>query len=163
MKIRLATKEDMNQVVVLIAKFRVEHKAIKGIKSAINTDQARIEFIEYLESAFPIYLAIDENEQILGYIVCRVDDDVVWVESIYVNETERRNGVALKLFSKAEEVATDLGGDTLYNWVLPNNDKIISFLSKQGYNVLNMIEIRKPYDKEKITNRIDVGNHHYLY
>ncbi|MBI9014667.1 MAG: GNAT family N-acetyltransferase [Clostridiales bacterium] len=163
MNIKMATKKDLDQVAALIAQFRLEHKLIKGIKSTLNVNQAKIEFIEYLESDFPIYLATDDEERVLGYIVCRVDDDVVWVESIFIIEAERRNGIALSLYQKAEELVTDLGGDTLYNWVLPNNDKIINFLSKQGYDVLNMIEIRKPHKSETLSNRIHVGDHQYLY
>ena len=162
MNIRKATKKDLDQVAALIAQFRLEHKLIKGIKSTLNIDQAKIEFMEYLESGFPIYLATDD-EKVLGYIVCRVDDDVVWVESIYIVEAERRNGIALSLYKKAEEIVADLGGETLYNWVLPNNDKIIKFLSKQGYDVLNMIEIRKLNKNEKLINQINVGDHQYLY
>jgi hypothetical protein len=37
----------------------------------------------------------------------------------------------------------ELGGDTLYNWVLPNNYRSIPFLKKHGYDVLNLIEVRK--------------------
>jgi len=163
MNIRIATHNDVDQVAALIAQFRQEHKLIKGIKSTLNIDQAKIEFYEYLESDFPIYLATDDEEKALGYIVCRVDATVVWVESIYIIEAERRNGIALTLYKKAEEIVSELGGDTLYNWVLPNNHKIINFLSKQGYDVLNMIEIRKQHKDEKLVNEINVGEHYYLY
>lgn len=162
MNVRLATKNDLDKVAALIAQFRLEHKQIKGIKSTLNIDQARIEFLEYLDSNFQTYLAINDDDA-LGYIVCRVDEEVVWVESIYVVEAERRNGVALSLFNTAEEIVAELGGDTLYNWVLPNNDKIIKFLSRQGYNVLNMIEIRKPYKDEKFKSLMNVGDHQYFY
>ena len=36
-----------------------------------------------------------------------------------------------------------MGNETLFFWVHPNNNKMISFLFKQGYDTLNLIEIRK--------------------
>jgi len=56
-----------------------------------------------------------------------------------------------------------LGGTTVFNWVHPNNDKMIKFLSKMGYNVLNLIEIRKPWKNEILTQKIRVENHDYNY
>lgn len=60
-------------------------------------------------------------------------------------------------------MAKRLGGDTVYNWVHPNNDKIIPFLLKRGYNVLNLIEIRKPSGNEFLTQKINVGKYEYNY
>ncbi len=41
----------------------------------------------------------------------------------------------------------------------PNNHRMISFLWKYGYTVLNLIEVRKPYPGEKLTQEIQVGDH----
>ena len=75
--------------------------------------------------------------------------DRVWVESIFVREEYRRQGVAAALHGKAEEIAASYGNDTVYNYVHPNNHRMIEFLRKRGYTVLNLIEIRKPYQNEK--------------
>lgn len=88
---------------------------------------------------------------------------MVWVESIYVESDFRQQGIASILFDKAEEKAKELGGTTLYNWIHPNNHKMIQFLSSKGYNVLNLIEIRKPLENENLTTTIQVGDHHYWY
>jgi hypothetical protein len=40
---------------------------------------------------------------------------------------------------------------------------MITFLSKIGYDVLNLIEIRKPSKNEILTQKICVGNHEYNY
>ena len=39
----------------------------------------------------------------------------------------------------------------------------IPFLKKRGYNVLNLIEIRKKRPNEKFTQRINVGNYEFNY
>lgn len=55
------------------------------------------------------------------------------------------------------------GDDTVYNYIHPNNHRMIEFLRNRGYTVLNLIEIRKPYKGEKLTQTIVVGEHEFDY
>ncbi|MBZ9689884.1 GNAT family N-acetyltransferase [Clostridium estertheticum] len=163
MIIRLAKVDDKEKIYRLIAQFRIELKQLKGITSTPKIDQAKEEFKEYIEAKFPIFVAEDNSKELLGYLVCRIDNSVVWVESLFVSNSARKNGIASKLYKKAENIAKELGSTTVFNWVHPNNDKMITFLSKMGYNVLNLIEIRKPWENEILNQKISVGNHEYKY
>ena len=146
----------------LVALFRVELRSYKGIPSKPNIEAGREEMDEYLSAQFPVYAALVGGEY-AGYVVCRIDSGVVWVESIFVKEEFRRLGVATALHSKAEEIAASYGDDTVYNYVHPNNHRMIGFLRKRGYTVLNLIEIRKPYKDEKLTQTMAVGDHKFDY
>lgn len=146
----------------MVALFRVELRSYKGIMSKPNIEAGREEMEEYLAAKFPVFAAI-VNGEYAGYVVCRVDNEVVWVESIFVREEYRRHGVASALHSKAEEIADSYGEDTVYNYVHPNNHRMIAFLRKRGYTVLNLIEIRKPYNGEKLKQVIPVGEHEFDY
>ena len=146
----------------MVAQFRVELRSYKGIVSKPNMEAGREEMEEYLSAQFPVYAALVDGEY-AGYVVCRVDSEVVWVESIFVREEYRRHGVASALHSKAEEIAASYGDDTVYNYVHPNNHRMIEFLRKRGYTVLNLIEIRKPYQGEKLTQTIMVDEHEFDY
>ncbi len=146
----------------MVAWFRVELRSYKGIVSKPNPEAGREEMKEYLAAGFPVFAAVVEGEY-AGYVVCRVENEVVWVESIFVREEFRRCGVASALHSKAEEIAASYGDDTVYNYVHPNNYRMISFLRKRGYTVLNLIEIRKPHQGEKLTQVIRVGEHEFDY
>lgn len=117
---------------------------------------------EYLVAKFPVYAAVVDGEY-AGYVVCRVDDGVVWVESLFVGEEYRRCGIASALHSKAEELAASYGDNTVYNYVHPNNHRMIAFLRQRGYTVLNLIEIRKAYPGETLTQKIPVGEHEFDY
>jgi ribosomal protein S18 acetylase RimI-like enzyme len=163
MNLRLANIDDEEKIARLIAQFRVDLKQLKGIKSIPNIEQAKEEFREYIEAKYPIFVAEENNKELLGYLVCRIDNETVWAESLFVSYDARRMGIASKLYEKAEEIAKKLGGSTVYNWVHPNNDKMITFLSKKGYNVLNLIEIRKPWENEVLTKKIAVGKYEYNY
>ena len=146
----------------MVALFRVELRSYKGIVSKPNVDAGREEMEEYLAAGFPVFAAIVDGEY-AGYVVCRVDSQVVWVESIFVKEEFRRHGVASALHRKAEDIAATYGEDTVYNYVHPNNHRMIDFLRNRGYTVLNLIEIRKPYEGEQFTQTISVGDHYFDY
>ena len=146
----------------MVALFRVELRSYKGVTSKPNIESGWEEMEEYLSAGFPVFAAVMDGEY-AGYVVCRVDSEVVWVESIFVKDEYRRQGIASALHSKAEEIAAFYGDDTVYNYVHPNNHRMIAFLRKRGYTVLNLIEIRKPYQGEQPTQTIRVGEHEFDY
>ena len=162
MKLIKVEIKDADKLAPLVAAFRTQLRSYKGIKSQPNIEAGKEEIIEFLESGFPIY-AIENNGTLTGYIVCRIDEPCLWVEHIFVREEYRRKGIATMLFEKAEEIAASMGEETIYNYVHPNNENMIQFLRSKGYTVLNMIEIRKPYNNEKLTTTIPVGNETFDY
>lgn len=162
MIIRSAKINDENKISKLIAQFRVELKSFKGIKSEIKINLAKEEFREYINANYPIYVA-ENNNELLGYLVCRIENNLVWVESLFVSNDFRRKGIASKLYKEAEKISETLGGETIFNYVHPNNDRIIKFLAKMGYDVLNLIEIRKPWKDEILTKKVRILNNLYRY
>ena len=156
------TEAAIPQAAPLAAQFRVTLKSFKGISAAPDESAGASELREYLAADFPVFAAVKDGVY-CGYIVCRVDEPRVWVESIYVHPDFRRQGIAGRLFAKAEEIAAFCGEDTVYNYVHPNNSVMIDFLRSRGYSVLNLIEIRKPYKGEKFSTKIQVDGNHFDY
>ncbi|GAA0722567.1 hypothetical protein GCM10008905_14210 [Clostridium malenominatum] len=163
MNIRLAKLDDEEKIAKLVAQFRVDLRKFKTVISSPNIEEGKEEFREYMDKKYPIFVAEDTNKELLGYLVCRIDKEIVWAESLFVSYNVRRSGIGSKLYEKAEEIAQEIGCSTVYNWVHPNNDKIIPFLSKKGYNVLNLIEIRKARENEVLTQKIGVGKYDFDY
>ena len=149
-------------VTPLIAGFRSTLLSYKGIQSEPDTEDAKEEFLGYLESGYPVFAAVEDGK-LVGHLVCRTEGPVLWVEQIYVCEDSRRKGVGSALFEKAEETAAGMGEETVYNYVHPNNAGMISFLRSKGYTVLNLIEIRKPYTGEKLSTKVHVDNEEFDY
>jgi ribosomal protein S18 acetylase RimI-like enzyme len=162
MAIRDYNNQDEQQLVQLIAEFRVELSRLKSVDTIQDLISAKEELQDYLREEFPIFVAVEKG-RIVGYLVCRIDDDVVWTESIYVSPDYRRKGIASNLHFKAVSLSTQLGGASVFYWVHPNNDSIIAFLRKNGYSVLNLIEIRGPWKGEELSNKIRVGVHEFDY
>lgn len=146
----------------MAALFRVELRSYKGITAKPDLGEGREEMEEYIAAGLPVFAALVDGTY-AGFMVCRIDGGVVWVEAIFVREEYRRRGVAAALHGKAEEIAASYGGDTVYNYVHPNNHRMIAFLRKRGYTVLNLIEIRRPHKDEKLTQTIAVGEHTFDY
>lgn len=162
MKIRLLNDTDIVETIKLIAEFRSTLSSFKNNNNGINIDSAKEELVEYQLKGYPIYVA-ECDSKIVGYLVCRIEGEVVWAESLYVLTKYRNKGIGSSLYTKAEEIAESLGSETVYNWIHPNNEKVIQFLNKQGYSVLNLIEIRKKRKDEVLTKKIKVDGHIYDY
>jgi len=105
----------------------------------------------------------EENWKTISYLVCRIDQNVVWAESLFVKPSARRKGIGSALYSQAERLVKNPDEETVYNWIHPNNTVIIHFLKKRGYNVLNLVEIRKPRSEEGNLSEIQVGDHWFKY
>ena len=146
----------------LVADFRVALLSYKGIAALPDAEAGKKEILEFLSAGFPVFAA-EEAGRIEGYIVCRIQDGLLWVEQLFVREDCRRRGVASLLFAKAEALARSLGEDTVFNYVHPNYDGVIRFLRAKGYTVLNLIEIRRPYAGERLSTTIRVGGNNFDY
>ena len=161
MTTRRARTSDKEALVRLIAEFRVALARLRGRPSEPDLGAAEGELAEYWEKDFPVYVAETRDGTLVGYLVCRVSDDVVWAESLYVRPENRRQGVGSALYEQAERLAQELGGDTIYNWVDPNNAAIIGFLRGRGYTVLNLIELRRARPDEEPEQTIRVGRYEF--
>lgn len=163
MKVRLFLLSDTSELIKLVSQFRVALAKLKGIERKINLRSAQEELEDYKEKNYPIFVAEGDQGNLLGYHVCRIQDQIIWSESLYVIPEARRKGVGSALYEKAEIIAEELGCETVYNWVHPNNSRSILFLKKRGYNVLNLIEVCKKRSREKFTQKIKVDTYEFDY
>lgn len=145
----------------LIALFRVHLRRFKNEETELDIEAAKQELRYAITDHYPIYIII-EGEKPIAYMMLRIDG-CVFVEQIYAKEGYRRLGAATLLYEQAEKVAHELGEDTLYNFVHPNNDAMMGFLRSKGYSVLNLVEVRKPYKNETLSTEYTIGNNKFDY
>ena len=162
MEIIRASAAHAQALAPLVAEFRSTLRSYKGECVPPDLPAALAEIGEYLSSGWPVFAAL-EHGRIIGYTVCRVDEPCLWVEQLFVLPDFRRRGAAGLLFDKAEELAEKMGEDTVYNFVHPNNERVIAFLRSKGYTVLNLVEVRKPYAGEKLRGKIQVDQNRFDY
>lgn len=162
MEIYTITPNEISAIAPLVADFRVALKGYKGIAAVPDIPAAETELREYLDVGYPCFAALTDGNW-AGYVVCKVEEPCVWVESIYVKPECRRTGVASQLFARAKALAASYGEEAVFNNVHPNNHAMLTFLRKRGYSVLNLIEVRKPYSGERLTRIIPVGDQRFDY
>ena len=155
-------KSNVKDIAPLLISFRKTLSLFNNINYNMTVDDAICELNEYLDKDYPIY-AIKEDDKFIAYEIIKIDGTCVWLEHIYVDEKYRKKGAASILFDVAEKKAKENGEDTIFNNVHPNNDAMIGFLKSKGYTVLNMIEIRKEYNNEKLRKGINVGKNKFDY
>jgi hypothetical protein len=124
--------------------------------------------LEYALKTFDCYFVDDGyviGNEICGAQVVGHISDLLNLFSDYKHlvVTIGNNAFREKIYKEAEKIAEELGSDTVYNWVHPNNDKIINFLKRKGYDVLNLIEVRKPRPGEQNKHKIKVDKHEFNY
>lgn len=161
MDIRLAEVKETPELAALVTLFRMELAQLRKKETQKDLQAARVELAEYQQKGYPIYVPETDQASLAGYLVCRVDGDVVWAESLFVLPEYRRQGIGSALYAEAEKLAEQLGSDTLYNWVDPVNEPIIRFLMKRGYNVLNLVELRRPAPTETLSTKVQVAGHEF--
>jgi ribosomal protein S18 acetylase RimI-like enzyme len=83
------------------------------------------------------------KNKMVGYSVLKIEDQVCWLDWLYVDPDYQGKNIASKLFDHVEEISLKLGNDQLYIWVHPDNHRMLKFLKKKGYDVLNLIEVKK--------------------
>ena len=151
-------------ITYMAAEFRRYLASLEHRTSDTDLQKAQEEIQYYLDRHYPIF-AVSVNGKYVGYAVCRTDEKTVFLESFFVREEYRRKGYGKLLFDHCQQTAEQLGNDTLYVSVHPNNDLMISFLKQQGYDVLNLIEIRRKYHGESEDEKADiqVGSHTFRY
>lgn len=161
--IRTIRPEDNEDMVQLIAQFRVTMSRFFGRAEPQNIVAAEAELAGYDDPSYKVFVAEDEEKTIIGYLVCRIHEEKVCAESLFVLPEYRRQGIGTALYKKAETLVEELDLDTVYNQVHPNNDRMIGFLLKRGYNVLNIIEVRRSRSGEAHLQRIKVGKNTFDY
>ena len=158
MVVRRASAADAAELGGLIAAFRVALAGLRGKDVSPDLAAAAKEMEGYRRRQFPIFVA-EADSGLAGYLVCRVDDKTLWAESLFVLPEHRWKGVGSALYAEAERRAAELGSETVYNWVDPDNDAVIAFLAKRGYDVLNLIELRRARRGEEPGGQVQVGRY----
>lgn len=161
--IRTIQPGDNADMVQLITQFRVTMSRYHGRAEPQDVSAAEAELARYDEPSYKVFVAENEEKKPIGYLVCRISEEKVCAESLFVLPEYRRRGIGTALYERVEELVEELDLETVYNQVLPNNDRMIGFLLKRGYNILNMIELRGPRRGETNLQRIKVGKNTFDY
>jgi GNAT superfamily N-acetyltransferase len=144
----------------LVIDMRKVMQTLNQAEKATSILAARKEAESYLSDNHKVFV-YQFNEELVAYSVIKIEDQVCWLDWLYLKPEYRGTSVASDLFDHAETFAKELGNDQLYIWVHPDNQPMLKFLKKKGYDVLNLIEVKK--EKPKSTYKIDIFDNKFRY
>jgi len=158
-------------VVILLAELRVYFGSLFNIDQKLDISSATSELEQYFtDKRFHIWVAklpeLEQEEGIIGFMVIKNEDEVSWLELMYVRPEFRRKGIGKAMVRKAEEIVKSSGQKTLYLWIHPQNDNVIHFLDKCGYNTINMVELCKDFDgngQNEQNKTLTINSHKFLW
>lgn len=145
-KIREATEGDREELLPLIRDFWNENRYSAGYEANRTLENAEEEFNKYMnKEEAGIFLAEDDN-RIVGFRSWEIQDGFYFSRELFVIPELRRKGVARKLIHHFEIWLQEKNQDKACVWVTPRNEAMIELARSEGYDVLNMIELCKPFE-----------------
>ncbi|MBN2362971.1 GNAT family N-acetyltransferase [candidate division WOR-3 bacterium] len=131
-----------SELVLMVYEFRlILHKLNKSpIEYTIK--EAFEETSEYFKDN-KIVFGLYDDDLLIGFSVLKFENDVYWLEWHFIDRKFRGFENASLLFDYTENYVLEKGAFQMYIWVHPDNRQMLRFLKKKGYDVLNLVEVKK--------------------
>ncbi len=127
--------------------FNYHRKLTKAPKKYWQSlEQSKLTLEEWIETAEFNIINIDEQE--IGFVhYIYINKTFVRLEDIYIREEFRSKGYGKKVLNTLDEKLKNEGVIACSVNVIPRNESALKFYIDNGFDHLNMIELRKNYDK----------------
>lgn len=116
---------------------------------------------ESLDIRSVVLVAVD-HEKLIGFARVQFWDGAYFVREVFVGKPFRRKGIGSKLLASCENLVREKGETSVYLTVEPKHSVSIEYLIHNGYDTLNMLELRKDLRKDDFPERqgdVDVLGH----
>lgn len=140
----LEIQEPSLQLATLVTAFNKELAELNN-RQWLHIEEDILEETKAYFSFDRVVFGIFESDGLIGYVVLKQNQGVYWLDWMYVMETYRGTNCASELFDYAEAYVLGKGLEKLYIWVHPDNQRMLAFLKKKGYDGLNLIEVTKKH------------------
>lgn len=153
MKIRRYQDGDLNNLAELYRDFFDEMREWQGWeKLKLNHEEAVETAKDSLKDTSWVFVA-ENKGKLIGFSRLQFWDGAYFVREGYVAQGWRRKGVGSKLLSSCENLVHKKGEASIYLTVEPKLHKSLKFLIHNGYDTLNMLELRKDFDETDMVKR----------
>jgi len=142
-KIRRFQESDFHDLSTFYRDFFNELRDSQG-RERVKLDEKEADKIarESLEGNSLIFVA-ENHRKLVGFARIQFWDGAYFVREVFVEKTLRRKGVGSKLLASCEEFVLKNGETSIYLTVEPKHSVSIEYLIHNGYDTLNMLELRK--------------------
>ncbi len=145
MNIRRACKKDTDKIIKLLGQVLEIHAELRPDIFISGTTKYTPEDLEkmYQDDKKPIYAAVDDNDELLGYVMCALKEPAhssnmipfktLFIDDFCVDESARGQHVGQALFEHVENEALRLGCYDITLNVWEGNDSAKHFYDKIGF------------------------------
>ncbi|MFQ6068631.1 MAG: GNAT family N-acetyltransferase [Candidatus Bathyarchaeia archaeon] len=145
MNIRRYQNRDFNDLACLYKAFFNEMREWQGWGQLKLDEKEAVETAkESLEENSWVFVAEDSGK-LVGFARVQLWDGAYFVREVFVAKSFRRKGVGSKLLAKCEDFVRRRGETSIYLSVEPKHSASLNFLIHNGYDTLNMLELRKDF------------------
>lgn len=142
--------EDMYfKTVKMITELMNYHRKLNNApKEYWQTDEQSKGTLTYWKEKGVVY-NIFLNNEVVGFFYVRFGgQNVCWLEDIFIMEQYRGNGIGKFAIKKLDELMKKNSVVAMFVDVIPRNTNAIKFYKECGFDHLNLIQLRKNYDKK---------------
>lgn len=107
-----------------------------GEKEAVETAK------ESLDRNSRIFVA-ENSGKLVGFVRVQFWDGAYFMREVFVARPFRREKVGSELLARCEDLVRKKGETSIYLTVEPKHSVSLNFLAHNGYDTLNMLELRK--------------------
>ena len=69
-------ENNVDETATLVADFRVELNSYKGIEARPDIQEGKEDLLYFLKAQYPVFVAKEDGKAV-GYLVCRIEDEVL--------------------------------------------------------------------------------------
>lgn len=147
MELKKYEGEFKTDLVIMIKNFFNEHRDMtKSRKEFYISEKEAEESLDYWNNNSDIYL-INMDKQIIGFTRIRYGGTKSsWLEDLFISKEYRGNGYGNRSMKLIDAKMKENGILAMFVDVIPRNPAAIKLYLKNGFDHLNMIQLRKNYD-----------------
>lgn len=112
-----------------------------------QTDEQSQETLRYWIEDGIVYNIFLDNEPVGFFYVKFGGQDVAWLQDLFIIEQYRNKGIGKYAMQKLDELMMEKKVVALFVDVIPRNTGAIKLYRDFGFDHLNLIQLRKNYDK----------------
>jgi GNAT superfamily N-acetyltransferase len=147
-KIKEINDEFFMSTVRMITDLMNYHRKLNNApKEFWHTDEESIVTLKEWKKEGVIYNILD-RDKVVGFFYVRFGgQNAAWLEDLYIIDEYRGKGVGKYAIAELDKLMLEKGVVAMFVDVIPRNKGAIKFYRECGFDHLNIIQLRKNYDK----------------
>lgn len=147
-KIQELSEDLFFTTVEMITEFFNYHRKLNNApKEYWQTYEDSKETLEEWKKEGNVYNIFLDNEPVGFFYIRFGGQDVAWLEDIFIVEQYRGKGIGKLTMEKIDELMAQKKVVSMFVDVVPRNSNAIKLYREFGFDHLNLIQLRKNYDK----------------